>query len=218
MRLVFISDTHNQLDRMVIPSGDILIHSGDATNRGTLQEIIKLNNDLKELPHKHKIFVPGNHDWGFQRDPFNSINLLSEAHVLIDQLIEIEGLKIYGSPWQPQFCNWAFNLQRGTELARKWEGIPHGLDILVTHGPPWGILDFVYNQTICGKIKHLGCKDLHNRIQKVKPRIHSFGHIHDSYGVKELIWDDSQKTTTFINASNCNEQYNPDNAPIVIDV
>lgn len=217
MRIVFISDTHNQLHKMQIPAGDILIHSGDATNRGTVPEIEQFEEALAKLPHKTKIFIPGNHDWLFQRNEETARKLLPSAIVLIDQLVEVDGLKIYGAPWQPEFCNWAFNVRRGKDLAEIWAKIPDNTDILVTHGPAYGVLDYVHAQTRLLTINHLGCEDLFNRIKQIQPKIHSFGHIHDTYGRQEYEWS-NKKTTTFVNASSCNEQYYPVNKPIVIDI
>src|SRR3712207_960574 len=121
-RLVFISDTHNCNEQIPVPDGDILIHSGDATNRGTMEEIIAFDYWFSGLPHKFKVFVAGNHDWLFETRPKYARSLLSENIIYLqDSFTEIEDLKIYGSPWQPRFFDWAFNLNRGTELAEKWK-------------------------------------------------------------------------------------------------
>ena len=116
-------------------------------------------------------------------------------------------VKIYGSPWQPEFYNWAFNLPRmGEELKHKWDMIPMNTDILVTHGPAWGYVDKIVGQTT-----NLGCELLTDRIKVVKPKIHVCGHIHSAYG---YVFDGD---THFINASVLNEQYYYDNKPLSVD-
>ncbi len=143
-RIVCLSDTHNCNEQIALPDGDILIHAGDATIRGTIDEIVLFNEWFANLPHRRKIFVAGNHDWLFETNNAYARNLLSrEIIYLQDSSVEIEGLKIYGSPWQPRFFDWAFNLNRGAELAEKWKLIPGDTDVLITHGPPFGILDEV---------------------------------------------------------------------------
>ena len=204
MKIVIISDTHNQLSKMNIPDGDILIHAGDATGRGREYEIEDFNAELGALPHKVKIFVPGNHDWLFQTNETKARSLMTNAIVLIDELIEINGLKIYGSPWQPRFYDWAFNVNRGDAIAQKWASIPEGLDILITHGPAFGILD----DTINGM--RVGCEELYKKIFEVKPKYHVSGHIHFGYGMREL------DGITFINASNLGEDYRYHNKPIQV--
>lgn len=207
MRFVCISDTHNKLNRLVIPDGDVLIHAGDATGRGTVQELSRFNKEIGELPHPIKIFVPGNHDLGCEETP-QIAKLISSnfTHYLVDESVEIDGVKIYGSPYQPEFCNWAFNLPRGEPLKRKWAQIPDDTNVLITHGPPYGILD----QTPTGE--KVGCHDLMNRIQELKElKMHHFGHIHHSYGIEQ------KGGVTFINTSICTEEYLPTNQPIVFD-
>lgn len=120
-------------------------------------------------------------------------------------MVEIEGLKIYGSPWQPRFYDWAFNVDRGDAISKKWELIPEGIDILVTHGPAHGILD----DTINGM--RVGCEELFKKVVQVKPRIHVCGHIHWAYGMRDF------NDTTYINASSLGENYRYENKPIVIN-
>lgn len=213
-RIVCISDTHNCNDQITVPDGDILIHSGDATITGTVEEVTRFNEWFSNLPHKHKIFVAGNHDWLFERDNnLARILLDNEIIYLQDTSTVIEGLKIYGSPWQPRFYDWAFNLNRGAEMAAKWEMIPNGIDILITHGPPNGILDAVQRRYW---IENTGCEELRKKVKTVAERgrlkLHIFGHIHCGYGTSE------QFGIKFINASNCNEEYKPVNLPIVTDL
>ncbi len=209
-RIVCLSDTHNANEQIAVPDGDILIHAGDATITGTFDEILKFDKWFANLPHKIKIFVAGNHDWLFETNNSYARALLSRNVIYLqDSFIEIEGLKIYGSPWQPRFFDWAFNLNRGAELAEKWKLIPNDTDILITHGPPFGILDEVPRQFW---VENTGCEELIKKVEEIRPKLHLFGHIHCGYGTTEKFG------VKFINASNCNESYEPSNPPIVFDL
>ena len=207
MRIVCLSDTHNCNNQISVPDGDVLIHAGDATIQGTIDEIVLFNEWFSNLPHQHKIFVAGNHDWLFETYNAYALELLSDKIIYLqDSSVEIEKLKIYGSPWQPRFFDWAFNLNRGAEIAEKWKLIANDTDILITHGPPFGILD----ETPRGDFA--GCEELRKKVEQIKPQLHIFGHIHYAYGKIEKFG------TTFINASNCDESYDPTNLPIIIDL
>lgn len=213
-RIVCLSDTHNANSEIDVPDGDILIHSGDATITGTVEEIKLFNAWFSALQHKHKIFVAGNHDWLFERNNELARMLLDTKIIYLqDSECEIEGLKIYGSPWQPRFYDWAFNLMRGAELAEKWKLIPNDIDILITHGPPNRILDEVPRKW---GIENTGCEELRKRVDEIawygKLKLHIFGHIHCGYGTHE------QFGVKFVNASNCDEQYHPTQPPIVVDI
>lgn len=212
MKVVCISDTHlrHQRSNIVVPDGDLLIHAGDATFRGSKREILAFNEWFAALPHKHKIFVAGNHDWSFEKANQLARNCLA-PHItyLQDSEVTIEGVRIYGSPWQPEFCDWAFNLPRGAALKEKWDKIPAGIDILVTHGPAMGHGDMT------DRGEPVGCEELTIAIQRVKPKYHVFGHIHHAYGRYDL--EENMNGTIFINASICDEEYDPTNAPIVFD-
>ncbi len=209
-RIVCLSDTHNCHEQILVPDGDILIHAGDATIRGTIDEIILFNEWFANLPHRHKIFVAGNHDWLFETNNSYARTLLSDKIIYLqDSAVEIENLKIYGSPWQPRFFDWAFNLMRGAELAEKWKLILNDTDVLITHGPPNGILDEVPRQYF---VENTGCEELRKRVETIKPKLHIFGHIHCGYGQAE------EFGVKFVNASNCNESYQPTNPPVVIDL
>lgn len=207
MKIVFLSDTHNRLGNIRVPDGDMLIHCGDFCGSGTLEEVARFNEQMNELSHQYKIVVAGNHDWPFETNNDLARSLLTGMIYLQDELVEIEGLRIYGSPWQPQFRDWAFNLpRRSDQLKSKWDRIPENIDILITHGPPHGILD-------CAPFfRRVGCELLRERVMKLKPRIHCFGHIHLSYGMEK------HEGTIFINAANLDELYRPVNKPIVIEL
>ncbi len=204
MRIVVVSDTHNMHDRIEIPDGDVLVHGGDCLGHGTLEELDAFDRFLGKLPHPHKILIAGNHDWCFERDPRAARRLVKNAIYLEDDGVELDGTKFYGSPWQPWFFDWAFNLERGEPLRKVWAKIPEDTDVLITHGPPHGILD----RTIRGE--HVGCEELLKRVDAVKPKLHLFGHIHEGYG------QEHRGDTLFVNASTCDVRYEPVNAPVVL--
>ena len=207
MRIVIISDTHNLLSKIAVPEGDLLVHCGDLCGYGKLAELERFNQEISYLPHKYKIVIAGNHDWPFELENNIARSALTDLVYLQDEGIEIEGMKIYGSPWQPEFMNWAFNLpRRSSELLDKWRMIPQDIDLLITHGPPHGILD----RTKYGQ--HVGCELLRQRVDEIKPRLHCFGHIHEGYGQEQ------RKDTLFVNASILNIWYRPTNKPVVIDL
>ena len=201
LKCVAIADTHGMYRDIKLPDGDVLIHAGDITMRGKLSELCDFNNWLGEQPHKHKIIIAGNHDWCFERQKEASIKLITNAVYLEDKFIEIEGHKFYGSPWQPWFLDWAFNLQRGEEIQKKWDLISNDVDVLITHGPAFGILDKVARANV-------GCENLLSKIEEIKPKVHVCGHIHEGYG--EVIIEGVK----FINASINTEHYKPINTPI----
>lgn len=206
MRIVCISDTHEKHCSLNIPEGDLIIHAGDLTSRGDINRVITFNAFMRDLPHKHKVVIAGNHDFCFEKEYSISKSMCKDFIYLQDESVHIEGFKIYGSPWQPRFFDWAFNLDRGEKLKAKWDMIPRDTDILVTHGPPHGVLD----QTPRGD--YAGCEDLLDAVKDIKPKLHIFGHIHLGYGQSKI------GETTFVNASSCTEDYLPTNPPVVIDL
>ena len=189
MKIVCVSDTHSFHDKTVVPDGDILIHAGDLTKHGDLADVEAFDSWFAFLPHRHKIVICGNHDFCFQNEAIRARARIRNAIYLEDEAVTIEGIKIYGSPWQPWFGGWAFNLERGPEIAAKWALIPTDTQILVTHGPPQGVRDRNRRGDICG------CRDLFDRVMRVKPRLHVFGHIHESAGRSDI------DGITFVNAS-----------------
>lgn len=211
MRIVCLSDTHNCNEQIKVPNGDMVVHSGDATLHGEEYEVKEFLRWYSSLPHQYKIFVAGNHDWLFEIN--NEFGRLLTANYnvryLQDSETKIHGLKIYGSPWQPRFYDWAFNLNRGSEIAEKWKLIPDDTDILITHGPPNGILDQVSRSH---GIEKTGCEELRLKVEQIQPKLHIFGHIHSGYGQIERFG------TKFVNASNLNEKYEPTQKPIVVDL
>ncbi|MBX3138620.1 metallophosphatase domain-containing protein [Candidatus Obscuribacterales bacterium] len=214
MRLVFVSDTHNRLGRVKVPDGDMLIHCGDFTMRVEaktpsehLSQVANFNRELGELPHRFKVVVAGNHETVFEQMNAEARALLTNAVYLQDELVELAGLRIYGSPWQPEYRKWAFNLPRSSpELAAVWQKVPDHVDVLVTHGPPKGILDRAPLWPT------LGDEFLLERVLQVRPKVHCFGHVHHSAGVTE------QNGTTFVNAACLTEKYQPTENVIVLDI
>jgi len=206
MRIVCLSDTHYRHHEIAVPDGDVLIHAGDLTRKGSLDDVEDFDLWLVALPHRHKVVIAGNHDWCFQTKPGRARAALAHATYLQDRGVTIEGVRFWGSPWQPWFLDWAFNLPRGAALAEKWALIPPNTDVLITHGPPFGVLD----ATARGEM--VGCTDLRERILEIAPRLHVFGHIHEGYGVTTL------GTTTCANASNLGADYTVDHPPLVFDL
>lgn len=213
MRIVCISDTHGLYDSIApdsIPDGDVLIHAGDMTNRGELWEFERVNAWMRQLRHTHKLVIAGNHDWGLELDSERAEALLESVTYLRDSHTVIDGVKFYGSPWQPEFCDWAFNMPRGRLLASKWQGIPPDTDVLITHGPPWGKLDRAGR--FGRSAQHVGCQDLSARVNTVRPALHVFGHIHEDRGTE------IRDGITYANAAICTRKYRPTNPPIVVDL
>jgi WD40 repeat protein len=179
MRIVAVADTHlYHADLNPLPDGDVLIQAGDLLRSGKLTELREAVSWLRAQPHRHKIVIAGNHDWCFVREPEQARQLLGDQIVYLqDSGTEIDGVRFWGSPWQPEYHNWAFNLPRGEPLAAKWRLIPDGTDVLITHGPPRGIGDRL------GADEHEGCDDLLAAVGRVQPVLHLFGHIHPDGGL-----------------------------------
>jgi len=212
-RVVCISDTHGLHDQMEpLPDGDLLIHAGDFSNYGTLEDVIRFNAWLGTIKDRYPLGIvicAGNHDRALQEHYALSLTVLTNCTYLQDSGVTLpNGLKVYGSPWQPSFMDWSFNLPRGRQLAAKWAAIPEDTDILITHGPPYMVMD----ETPSGE--HVGCEALARRLiyMKKRPRLHVFGHIHAGHGIERS--PDGKHTS--VNAATCTEQYAPINPPIVV--
>ena len=188
MIIVAVSDTHGRHEELQVPDGDLFVHAGDISRVGNLEDVAAFDRWLARLPHRHKIVIAGNHDFCFQDHPREARALLRHAIYLQDEAVEVAGVEVYGSPWQPWFFDWAFNLPRGPALAEKWAKIPDDTQLLITHGPPAGIGDRTHDG------RRVGCEDLLRRVREVRPRLHVFGHIHEAAGRYD------EDGTTFVNA------------------
>jgi Icc-related predicted phosphoesterase len=206
LNIDLLSDTHNKHKHFALPGGDILIHAGDATGRGNASEIIPFLDWLADQDYSHLILIPGNHDFGFEK---NFQLYLDECksrgiHLLNDSGVEVEGIKVWGSPITPWFHDWAFNRIRGADIKKHWDLIPADTEILITHGPPSYIRDWVKFE------EHVGCADLSHKILTTPSiKLHVFGHIHEARGYTY------QDGITYVNASCLDDTYMPvQEAPI----
>jgi Icc-related predicted phosphoesterase len=204
MRIVLISDTHGLHRQLDVPSGDLLIHAGDFTMYSKPPWMYHhFDIWLGELPHRHKIVIPGNHDYLLEEPREQSA--ITNAILLIDSGVEIEGLKIWGSPVTPLYGG-AFAMSRLEDRKRHWAQTPDGLDILITHGPPSAIFDHGGNAE-----RREGCPQLLEAVFRAFPRVHAFGHTHHGYGTLET------SDTLFVNSSLMGEDGSLSGKPVVID-
>lgn len=238
MKIVSISDTHNKHRRIQLPDGDILVVSGDVTSSGGYDEIVRFCDWVIELLDKEKykdvVWCGGNHDFALETpSPALQEYLENAGTYLNHSSAVVQGLKFFGSPYTPRFYDWAFNVDRGAKLKALWDQIPADTDVLITHGPPYGILDEVprppgkydthmrkrdeyhsYPTEIkdAGLSTGVGCVDLREALDRIQPKLHVFGHIHCGYGQVKV------GKTICVNAATCNEQYQPNNPPIVVEI
>jgi Icc-related predicted phosphoesterase len=205
MKLICISDTHGYHTKLRLPAGDVLIHSGDMTARSNVEEVRDFLNWFGSQPHPHKILVAGNHDRLFENEPEMAAHLMPKSVTYLqDTSCIVMGKKIHGSPVTPAFMDWSFNRSRGRDIARHWNMIPNDTDILITHGPAFGILD--HNE----RGQNCGCEELRKRVQAIQPKLHVFGHLHGGFGQAKL------GRTQMVNAAICDDDYRPVNPPSVV--
>lgn len=215
-RIVCISDTHTQHDKLKLPPSDCLIHAGDWTYTGTEKETIAFLKWFNAQDYKFKLFISGNHDFMAQRDYAGFMRLVKihapSCIYLQDETVEIDGFKIFGSPVSPFFHDWAFN-RWGVEIQRHWDLIPHDVDILITHTPMYGKGDKL-GPNGSQPYMHIGCPYLRIKVDKdlYKLRALICGHIHISYGIYEY------NDIIVANASILDEDYKIRNEPIIIDL
>lgn len=234
MKLVFISDTHGKHDQVTVPECDILFHTGDWTGLGHKHEVEDFAKWLnKQTQCKHIVVIPGNHEEKFEKcllgsdkDPSSKTWFLDHCprvHLLIHESLELEGLKIFGSPWTPYFFNWAWNAGRTiTEASHTfkpfigdlWKDIPNDTQILLTHGPCAGVLDDALDYGT-GRIEHVGCSELSKKMRDLKDlRIHAFGHLHLNGG--KIVVDEDKM---YINSAICDDSYRAhDHRKVIIDI
>lgn len=208
MKFVAISDTHCRHKSVPLPKGDVLLHAGDVSYKGERSEVVDFLTWFAEQPFAYKIFIAGNHDFYFERNSKKEVQSLIPHGVvyLQDSGTAINGINIWGSPVTPWFYDWAFNRRRGAAISKHWALIPSNTNLLITHGPAFGILDAVVNET------HVGDKDLLQKISELKPAVHLCGHVHEAYGKQK------RGSTKHINASVLNEKYELVNAPVVFEL
>lgn len=226
IKIVAISDTHNEHNKIIIPECDILIHAGDESGLGREFEIRNFAKWLDKQSVKHIIWTPGNHSVEFANNYPKSIDWFKEecprGHILLHDSIIIENIKIFASPWTPFFLDWAYNAGRTIIEAAYyqkpfigdlWKDIPEDTEILITHGPPYKILDELVRIDNIPKGEFAGCQELSSRIQNLKKlKHHFFGHIH--YWGGQTV---EQNGILYHNVSICDEMYLPKNKIIEIE-
>lgn len=225
LKVVAISDTHGGHDQVTVPDCDVLVHTGDYCKYGRMGEVKSFAKWLKKLPHKNKLVIAGNHDKPVEERTAEARQIFEDAGVtlLLNEEIIIDGIKFWGSPITPTFLNWHFMKDRGAPIWKIWEQIPHDVDVLLTHGPPYGHLDLCPAYPPRQPLpKVAGCLDLLLKVKEIyeksggqHPKVHIFGHIHCGAGVSQ---SDLFGGLTFINASTCTEQYKPTNPPITFEL
>lgn len=220
-RIVAISDTHQLHSRVIVPEGDILVHCGDFTNRGTEAAFKDFLTWFVSHPHEHKVFIPGNHEEGLDKGPSRQSRLAliqkfrdenPNLTYLENSWEYVNGIKFYGSPVTPWFFDWAWNTHRGPAIAAVWEQIPDDVEVLITHGPAYGVLDRV--KEAMGRDPHQGCEDLLKRINDLKQlKLHLFGHLHLQGGQQTVV-----NGVIRANAAICDDDYNTTHAPVVVEI
>jgi predicted phosphohydrolase len=217
MKITCISDTHNQHTHIPpdwLEGGDVLVHAGDISGRGSLREVEEFLAWFNELPYTHKIMIAGNHDFWFEKMSTFAVNeMLQEKYpnivYLNDTGIEIDGIKFWGSPVQPWFYDWAFN-RIGTDICRHWDMIPLDTDVLIVHGGPKHIGSL--NITTRSR-EDVGCPYLYEKLSELKNlKLFVQGHIHEGRG--SYTFAEGQ---LFINASLLNLGYELVNKPFIVD-
>lgn len=209
MKICLISDTHEMHEQVIIPPCDVLIHAGDLTFRGQASSVNVALSWLDQQPAKFVICIAGNHDFLFQRYPDLAQELISKTRInyLENNGVVIQGVHFWGSPYTPEFMEWAFMYDRAAGV-NQWDEVPEDVDVLITHGPPFGILD----RAAPGMPK-LGCQDLARRVNSLPNlKLHVFGHIHGGYGHEDC------GSRQFYNASVVDEAYRPVNQPHLVDI
>lgn len=216
LKICHISDTHMQV--LPIEDADILVHSGDFLNYGSMEELIQFRIELEKVKDRFDkiILIAGNHDRIFETNPYIAKQFLLETIpnlvYLYHESYTYKEYKIFGTPWQPYFCDWAFNVKDNLKLYEMYLEIPDDVNILITHCPPEGILDNTVNKWNLEKTS-CGSRALKLALPRLKYlKVHMFGHIHFSNGIDFInnIW--------YSNSSICGEDYKPTNLPRIIEL
>ncbi len=205
-KIALISDTHGFHDEIDIPICDILIHAGDYSSWGNMQELIAFNEWLGTLDQcKNIVVIDGNHDLYAYKSYSIAKHLFTNATYLRDELVTINGLKIWGSPWSRTYGNWAYMCPE-SELLLKYQHIPENIDILVSHTPAYGVLDHVPRKG------HTGSVALADEVKdRIKPKLLVCGHLHDDGGKHKTV-----NGIIYANAAICDEDYIPSRSPIFL--
>jgi len=210
MKIIALSDTHSTyFNNKNIESCDLLFHAGDLQAYNDVSELYAFIEWYNSFDAKYKICIAGNHDKFIYENNNLCKKIFKKNNIIYleNSMVEIESVKIYGSPITPTFMNWYFMAERGKDIKKYWDKIPK-CDVLITHGPAYGILDYVSNTYNIDH--HAGCEELLKAVKRIKPSHHLFGHIHSSSGTYET------KDTTFINASVLDEDYLLEYEPKII--
>jgi len=210
VKVICISDTHGEHEAMpALPMGDVLVHAGDITAHGSREDFHAFVEWFSLQPHEHKVFIGGNHDTYLESHPEQVLTVSREhqLHYLNDSGIIINNIRFWGSPITPRFHDWSF-MRDEDEIRAHWSLIPKETNILITHGPVWGVLDQVERSTTF--IENTGCPALAKKVAQINPDYHIFGHIHEGYGSLE------KEGTRFLNVSTMNKNYKIQNAPVEI--
>lgn len=199
-----LSDTHNRHTKCKCEGGDIIIHAGDISGRGERDEVLAFLDWYSEQDYAHRILVPGNHDFEFERFPKEMEAECKKRDIILlnDSGVTVMGIKIWGSPVQPWFHDWAFNRQRGKDIQKHWKLVPKDTEILITHGPAANMLDMTTYADGSDR-EPVGCEDLAKLIENSKIRLHVCGHIHEARGITY------KKECTYVNASFLDRCYYP---------
>ncbi|MCK4814440.1 metallophosphatase domain-containing protein [bacterium] len=209
MKLLLLSDTHGQNDVLkTLPATDVLIHCGDSTQYGSTDNLREFAEIFGDCNATFKLVIAGNHDACFQKHPFESKDILLANGILYleDEGVKINGIKFWGIPWTPPFLDWYFMANEEKRI-EKWGQVPDDVDVLMSHGPPYGVLD----QLIKGG-KRVGSVEHRNKVFSIQPTLNVFGHIHEQYGWKRYVDID------FINCSLLNFHYEMVNQPVVYEL
>ncbi len=207
MIIWFISDTHTRHTELKIPHADVVIHCGDEANRRkpwlNRAESCSFFDWFSTLAIETKVFVPGNHSTAVAEGLVKPADYPA-VRFLMHEATTIAGLRLFGSPYTPTFLDWVY-MKSEQELNMIWGTIPVDTDILVTHGPPKGILDVTHDWGLNEPI-HVGSKSLAEHVEnRIKPRIHAFGHLHDGMRIRNF-GTLTRGETQFINCSVVNNQ------------
>lgn len=216
MKIDCISDLHGEQPEL--SGGDLLIVAGDLTARDRHSEYLGFFHWLANTKYKQRIVIAGNHDGVAEYEGILNIPQ-GDFLYLEDSGTEYEGIKIWGSPWTPTFYNWHFMKNRGEEIRKQWDLIPQDTEILITHGPPFGLCDQVSLSSKSVLARHAGCEELRKLVETLPNlKLHVFGHIHEGYGTCTLQRPGygTENNVLCVNACIMDADYNPTNKPITI--